>query len=210
MNFSRVLNPDRPKPQPIIARTPQTTPSTRAHVETPLMSTLVTVIVVAGPAWLAGYLLGYSELGIAALFVLTWIAAVASWFYFSQSFRETMWKVEELTGLELTGDAIRGKPYASVMHGKGGAPRPLTPEQILNKRFSDFLDTVYRIESAAYARLVKEGWENKDEIKRFRDAAIQAGIFMQHPDGRVEALVTRERAKQIEANVRWNVREGVY
>lgn len=209
MNFSRVLNPNQPKPQPMIARTPQATPSTRAHVETPLASTIVTVIIVMGvPAVLVG--LWPVPPKWIVLSVITWLVMNAAWFWQSNLFRETMWKIEEATGAELTGDTIRGKPYASVMHGKGGAPRPLTPEQILNKRFSDFLDTVYRIESAAYARLVKEGWENKDEIKRFRDAAIQAGIFMQHPDGRVEALVTRERAKQIEANVRWNVREGVY
>lgn len=209
MNFSRVLNPDQPKSQPMIARTPQATPSTRAHVETPLASTLVTVVIVmAIPTAIIA--LWPVPAKWVVLSVVAWLVMNAAWFWQSNLFRETMWKVEEVTGAELTGDAVRGKPYASVMHGKGGAPRPLTPEQILNKRFSDFLDTVYRIESAAYARLVKEGWENKDEIKRFRDAAIQAGIFMQHPDGRVEALVTRERAKQIESNVRWNVREGVF
>jgi len=215
-NFSRILNPDAaaPAPKPLVSYTPTAQPSTRAQVGVALSSAAVTTGVVMILPWILVLKYDPRQSSVIVTGFVTWLVFMGAWFYYSESYRRTLWKIEEWTGVELTGDKVRGEPYATHVHTMADSRpvRPPEPGDILAARFSRYLDDCYRVgaqdEYPSVERMVKEGWKNKKEQQRFREEAARAGIFTVDPNNhqiQPGKNMTRARAREVEKTIFWSV-----
>lgn len=197
---------DKYERAPVNAMRPTRAPSSHADVEVPAKSGLVAAgfvfMLFIAFAIFRETIPNKSYIGFALMVSI--VVGMVVFFWRMQWTSKVIWAVENVVGMDMSGDGVVGEPRHPVVINKNNDKRQMNNGQRWQKRFEEFVNFMY--DNGTNHHAMRNKFSEK-EIAAFRQYCLDMGICRWRNDrshqAGLELAVDQIEAEEILAKVSW-------